>query len=75
MRWPWQTKQVETVTAAAVGPCHYCKDGGMVMIEKPMGFPPVMVGVPNFCGCPAGRRLAHATIPATTACPTCGKPL
>lgn len=43
--------------------CETCKGQGLTGWEKPMGNPPTMVFVPQFCQCPAGRSLAGMNAP------------
>ncbi len=43
--------------------CETCKGQGLTGWEKPMGFPPVMVFVPQFCQCEAGQSLAKMNAP------------
>jgi hypothetical protein len=47
----------------AVTPCTVCNGQGLTGWEKPMGFPPRMVFVPQFCQCEKGRDLARINAP------------
>lgn len=43
--------------------CAACGDTGMIGWEKPMGNPPTMVFVPQFCQCERGQELARMNSP------------
>lgn len=56
MRFPWQ--QMKTQDARTAKPvCKVCNNTGMTGWEKPMGFPPVMVFIPQVCTCPIGDEI------------------
>lgn len=43
--------------------CETCKDQGLTGWEKPMGDPPQMVFIPQFCQCERGQSLAAMNAP------------